>query len=98
MTACLWFAREPVLGIAELTAAERLHAVSFWRWGCAAFPLLTVVSVLRWIVLMDGGLRRCVVSTLVELAVLGGAAAALTGAFGTAGGVLANGVITGGKK
>lgn len=88
VTACLWFAREPVLGIAELSAPERLHADSFWRWGCVAFPLLTAVSVLRWIVIMDGGLRRCVVSTLVELAALGGAGAALTGAFGTAGGVM----------
>lgn len=88
VTVCLWFAREPILGIAELTPAEREHADSFWRWGCAAFPLLTAVSVLQWIVLMDGGLRRCVVSVLVELAVLGGAGAALTGAFGTAGGVM----------
>ena len=88
VTACLWLARGPVLGIAELTAAERLHADSFWRWGCCAFPLLSAVEVLRWIVLMDGGLRRCVVSALVELAVLSGAGAALTGAFGTAGGVM----------
>lgn len=85
---CLWFAREPILGLAELTAAERMHADSFWRWGCCAFPLLSAVSVQRWIVLMDGGLRRCVVSALVELAVLGAAGVVLTGAFGTAGGVM----------
>lgn len=88
VTACLWFAREPVLGVAKLTTAERMHADSFWQWGCCAFPLLTAVSVLRWIVLMDGGFRRCVASALVELVALGGAGAVFTGAMGTAGGVM----------
>lgn len=88
VTVLLWFARGPVLDAAGLAPVARAQADSFWRWGALSFCILSATGVLRWAVLMDGGLRRCICSVLCELAVLGGVGFVAVRAMGAAGGVM----------